>query len=211
MTPKQQYYGTICNRAVEALNKRGFQAWYCEDKKSALEKALSLISEEASVTWGGSVTLDEIGLIDALKSGNYNALDRTLAKDADERKEMYRKAFYCDWYLCSANAVSLNGEIINIDGTGNRVAAMMYGPDNVLLVVGANKLELTEEIALSRARNIASPINAARFNTDTPCNKVGSCMDCLSDESICSYITITRKCKPKGRIKLIIVGEDLGF
>ncbi len=211
MTPREEYYNTIGNRAADAFKKRGFEAWYCKDKSAALNLALELIPQGASVTWGGTKSIGEIGITEALKKGCYNILDRTLAKDADEKKAIYRKAFTVDWYLGSANAVTLNGEIINIDGTGNRVAAMMYGPDNVLLIVGINKITPTEESAMLRARNTAAPINAASFGLDTPCTKAGSCMDCLHDDCICSYISITRKCKPKGRIKIIIVGEELGY
>lgn len=211
MTPQQIHYKAMGERTVEALKKRSFDAWYCEDKQAALKKALELIPQGASVTWGGTHSIYEMGLADALLGGDYDVLDRSVAKDAEEKKAIYRKSFCCDWYLGSANAISLGGEIINIDGTGNRVAAMIYGPDNVLLIVGANKLAPDSESALKRARNTAAPVNAASFGLDTPCSQAGSCMDCLKDNCICNYITLTRHCKPAGRIKVIIVGEDLGY
>lgn len=211
MTPKQKHNNIIGARTVEVLKKRGFDAYYCDNKAQALDKALELIPEGATVTWGGSASIAETGLTGILNDGNYNVLDRTTATTEAEKKEMYRKAFFSDWYLGSANAVSLSGEVINIDGTGNRVAAMIYGPDNVLLMVGINKLALNAEDAMKRARNVASPINAAKFEMDTPCAKTGICVDCISAGCICNYITVTRRCKPAGRIKVIIVGEELGF
>jgi hypothetical protein len=211
MTPKQVYNGKLGEKTVEALISRGFDAWYCENNEEALKKALSLIPDGASIAWGGTKSIEEIGLLDKLRAGSYELMDRSLAKDADEKKKLLRMAFSADWYLGSANALSMDGKLINIDGTGNRVAAMMFGPDNVLMIVGINKLALDEENALIRARNVAAPINAARFELDTPCAAAGKCMDCLKDNCICSYITVTRKCKPKGRIKVIIVGEELGY
>lgn len=211
MTPKQRLYDILGRNTAEALSKRGFEAYYACDKAAALKKALELIDNGSSITWGGSASIDEIGLCEALSAGDYDVIDRSGALTEEEKKAVYRKAFTVDWYLGSANAISSDGIIVNIDGTGNRVAAMMYGPDNVLLIIGANKIEPDEDSALIRARNIAAPVNAARFGIDTPCQKTGRCMDCLHEKCICSYVTLTRKCKPAGRIKVIIVGEDIGF
>lgn len=211
MTPRDKYYEVLGNKMLESFKKRGMEAYYCADKSEALKKALELIPEGASVSWGGTMTVGEIGLDEKLKSPKYNVIDRSMAKSDEEKKEIYRKVFFCDWYIGSANGVSADGEIVNIDGTGNRVAAMMYGPDNVLLIVGMNKVAPSLEEAVSRARNVAAPINIARFGKETPCSKTGKCMDCLSDDCICSYITITRKSNIKGRIKVILVGEELGY
>lgn len=211
MTPREDYYRKNGEKLAAELEKRGFEAYYRENGKQALELALELIPKGAVVTWGGTSTIDDIGLMSALKNGDYNVLDRAEAKTSEEKKAIYRKAFSADWYIGSANAVSADGKIVNIDGTGNRVAAMIYGPDNVLMIVGINKLEKTEEAALARARNVAAPINAIRLEKNTPCGKTGECFDCISDESICSYITVTRLCRPRGRIKVIIVGEELGY
>lgn len=211
MTPRDKYYEALGSKMLENFAKRGMEAYYCASKEEALKKALELIPENSSVSWGGSMTIGEIGLDEKLKGGKYNVIDRTLAKNNEEKNEMYRKAFFCDWYIGSANGVSSKGEIVNIDGTGNRVAAMMYGPDNVLLIVGMNKVSPNLEEAVSRARNVAAPINTARFGKQTPCSKTGSCMDCFSDDCICSYITITRKSNIKGRIKVILVAEELGY
>lgn len=211
MTPRDKYYEVLGNRMLESLKKRGMEAYYCADKGEALKKSLELIPQGSSVSWGGSMTVGEIGLDKELKKEKYNVVDRSLAKTDEERKEIYRRTFFCDWYIGSANGVSTDGEIVNIDGTGNRVAAMMYGPDNVLLIVGMNKVTSSLEEAVSRARNVAAPINVARFGKETPCSKAGKCMDCLSNDCICSYITITRKSNIKGRIKIILVGEELGY
>lgn len=211
MTAREDYYRKNGEKLAAELEKRGFKAYYCENGKQALELALELIPKGAVVTWGGTHTIEDIGIMSALKNGDFNVLDRAEAKTPEEKKDIYRKAFSADWYIGSANAVSADGKIVNIDGTGNRVAAMMYGPDNVLMIVGINKLEKTEEAALARARNVAAPINAISLEKNTPCGKTGECFDCTSDESICSYVTVTRLCRPKGRIKVIIVGEELGY
>ena len=211
MTAREDYYRKNGERLVAELEKRGFKAYYCDSGRDALKLALELIPKGSVVTWGGTHTIEDMGLMSALKEGDYNVLDRSEAKTPEEKKAIYRKAFYADWYVGSANAISEDGKIVNIDGTGNRVAAMIYGPENVLMVVGINKLEKTEEAALARARNMAAPINAIGLERNTPCGKTGQCNDCLSDDSICSYITVMRLCRPKGRIKIIIVGEELGY
>ena len=211
MTPREDYYRKNGEKLVSELEKRGFEAYYRDKGNQALELALELIPKGAVVTWGGTHTIEDIGLMPALKNGDYNVLDRAEAKTPEEKKAIYRQAFSADWYIGSANAVSADGKLVNIDGTGNRVAAMMYGPDNVLLIVGINKLEKTEEAALARARNVAAPINAIGLERNTPCSKTGKCFDCISEDSICSYITVTRLSRPKGRIKVIVVGEELGY
>ncbi len=198
-------------KVCDTLNGRGFAAYYCATKEEALAKALELIPEESSITWGGCKSAEEIGLIDAVKKGNYHVLDRNATKTQEERTAIMKQAFTCDVFLTGTNAITETGELVNIDGIGNRVAAMTYGPDNVIVIAGMNKVVPTVMDAANRARTIAAPINAQRFDIKTPCKIDGACHDCNSPESICSYIVRTRRCRPEGRIKIILVGESLGF
>lgn len=201
----------VGKKVCDTFNSRGFTAFYCVTKEEALEKALELIPEESSITWGGCQSAEEIGLIDAVKRGNYQVLDRATATSSEERVHMMRQAFSCDVYLTGSNAITETGELINIDGTGNRVAAIMYGPDSVIVIVGMNKLVPTVTDAVMRARSIAAPINAQRFDLQTPCKIDGRCHDCNAPDCICNMIVRTRRCRPQGRIKIILVGESLGF
>ena len=196
---------------VKNLERRHFDAWYCATKEEACSLALKLIPEGASVSWGGSMTIRDIGLTEALKKGNYRVIDRDEARTEEEKKKAYLDAFDADYYLASVNALSEDGVLVNIDGNGNRVAAMVYGPRNVLLVAGLNKAAKTAAEAVSRARNVAAPMNQHRFDHKTPCMTTGTCENCLSPDCICSQILITRNASPKGRIKVILVGEELGF
>ena len=195
---------------AEAMRKRGFEAYYVSTAEEARAKALELIPENSTVSWGGSVTIDEIGLKKAVIDGGYNVINRDEAGTPEERTELMRKALTCDVFLMSANAVSEDGQLVNIDGNGNRVAALCFGPKEVIVVAGMNKVAGNIEEAYARARKFAAPVNAQRFNLGTPCNRTGMCSDCLSPDSICSQLVVTRRTSG-GRIKVILVGEDLGF
>lgn len=198
-------------KVCDALNGRGFAAYYCATKEDALKKALELIPEGSSVSWGGCKSAEEIGLIDAVKNGSYQVLDRDTAQSPEERSAMMKQAFTADVFLTGTNAITETGELVNIDGIGNRVAAMTFGPDSVIVIAGMNKLVPNVMDAAARARNTAAPINAQRFDIKTPCKIDGACHDCNVPDSICTYIVRTRRCKPEGRIKVILVGESLGF
>ena len=201
----------IGKKVCDTLNSRGFSAFYCATKEEALSKALTLIPEGKSVSWGGCKSAEEIGLIDAVKAGNYIVLDRATATTPEERQQIMKQALTCDVFLTGTNAITETGELVNIDGMGNRVAAMTFGPDSVIVIAGMNKLVSNVMDAANRARTTAAPINAQRFEIKTPCKIDGACHDCNSPDSICSYIVRTRRCKPEGRIKVILVGESLGF
>lgn len=193
---------------VKALKSRRFDAWYCATKEEALTLALSLIPEGATISWGGSESIHEIGLSAAVKTGPYEVWDRASAPDP---MAVAYKALTADWYLTSANAISEDGELVNVDGNGNRVAAMIFGPKNVLVVAGMNKVVRSQADAVTRARTIAAPYNMQRFQKNTPCNVTGCCADCKSPDCICNQILITRGTRVPGRVKIILVGEDLGF
>ena len=210
-TPKQMYYEKRAQILVKNLQSRHFDAYYCADKEEALKKALELIPEGASVGWGGAMSCEQIGLMNALHAGNYRAIDRSLAKSPEEREQMMRSMLLADVFLTGANGLSLDGQMVNIDGMGNRVAAIVYGPGSVIVVAGMNKVEDTIEAAVTRARTVAAPSNNQRFDNDNPCSVTGTCGNCKNVSCICNQILITRHCRPAGRIKFILVGEDLGL
>lgn len=209
--PKQENYKNLANIIIKNLEKRQIEAYYCEDKASALEKALNLIPKGSTIGWGGSVTLSEIGLIDAVKNGDYTIIDRDKATNLEEQKAVYSQICSSDFFLMSTNAITLNGELINIDGRGNRVAFLCYGPENVLIVAGMNKVVSSIESGFERVSNVAAPPNAIRLNRKTPCAITGKCEDCYSPDCMCSQFVITRRSGIPNRIKIILVGEELGY
>ena len=198
-------------KVVEALNKRHFEAYYISDSKDVAVKVLELIPGGASVSWGGTTTVDQLGIKKVLADKGYNLIDRDTAKSPDEREKIMHEALSADFFLMSSNAITEDGELFNIDGKGNRVAALCYGPKNILVIAGMNKIVPDMEAAYDKVRNYTSPVNAMRFCDATPCAKTGLCGDCLSPQSICAQFVETRICKPDGRIKVILVGEDLGI
>lgn len=205
---RNELYGAT---VAAALQKRNMEAYYCPDKASALAKALELIPEDDVVSWGGSVSIAEIGLQAAVKARN-KVIDRALAKNVEEKMELMRQALTCDTFIMSANAISEDGQLVNIDGNGNRCAALIFGPKKVVIIAGMNKVAKDLDAAMKRARGTAAPINAQRFEgLNTPCAKLGKCMDCMSPDTICCQFVITRYSRQKGRIKVILVGENLGF
>ncbi len=212
MTPKELRNELLGHRLVKQFAQRHYNAFYYSTAKEAIEKITEMIPEGSSVTWGGSMTIRDMGLIAALAKRNLEIWDRDKAPDRNAAQEIYRKAFYADYYITSANAVSEDGLIVNIDGNGNRVAAITFGPKNVIFVIGLNKVAQNIDTALARARSLAAPINMARFDAlDTPCKYDGVCHNCKSADSICNYIHIMRNSHPVGRHTVVLVGEDLGY
>lgn len=213
MTPKEKRNALLAEKLVGNLKQRHYEAFFCPTAQEAVEKITGMIPEGSSVTWGGSMTIRDMGLTKALhnKEG-LDIWDRDLAQSREEAQEIYRRAFYADYYLSSVNAISEDGEIVNIDGNGNRVAAITFGPKRVILVVGINKVAQNLDAAISRARSLAAPVNMMRFaNLNTPCKNDGMCHDCKSPDSICNYIQIMRNSHPVGRHIVVIVGEELGY
>ncbi len=198
-------------KLVAALKARHFDAYYVPTASDMLQLAQQLIAEGSVVTWGGSDTIRSTGLTAMLKGGNYHVIDRDDVTTAEDKRRVYLQAFDADWYLASANAMSQDGQIVNIDGNGNRVAATTWGPRHVLYVVGINKVAPDLDSAIKRARNTAAPLNMQRFDLNTPCHSTGMCHDCKSPDSICTYISVQRLSHPAGRHTVIIVGEELGY
>lgn len=210
-SPRKLYYEKRGKLLVKNLETRHFEAHYCANKQEALTKALELIPKGADVGWGGALSAQQIGLMDTLNQGEYGTLDRDRVHTPEEKDAIARACLDADVFLTGANALSLNGEMVNIDGTGNRLAAIAYGPKAVLVIAGMNKVVDTLEDAITRARTVAAPMNQQRFLRNTPCTATGTCADCKSKQCICNQILITRQCRPAGRIKFILVGEDLGL
>lgn len=211
MSVKETYYKNAAETVMKNLKKRQMEGYYCATAKEAVEKALSLMPETSSIGWGGSMTLAETGLLDAVKNGNYNVYERELAKTKEEQKAMYADILNCDYFLMSTNAITLDGQLVNIDGRGNRVSFLCYGPENVIILAGLNKLAPDVESAVKRVRNVATPQNTIRLNKKTPCAAAGACADCLSSDCICAQVVVTRFSMVPGRIKVILVGEELGY
>ena len=212
MTPSEKRNQILAEKMIKNLRRRNMEAFYCPTAQDAVAQVQALIADGSSVTWGGSMTIRDMGLPQALRErGTLEVLDRDLVEDAQEKQQMYLKAFSADVYLSSANAISEDGVIVNIDGNGNRVAAITWGPRMVIFVIGLNKVAATVQDAISRARSTASPINAQRFDISTPCHNDGVCHNCNSPESICSYIHLLRNSRNGNRHKVVLVGENLGY
>ena len=206
-----KHHALAGEQVVKALRSRHFEACYCATKAEALQKALSYIPEGSTVGWGGSVSVEEIGLKDAVRGPQYHAIDRDAVTDPAEKTRLMKQCLSADVFLMGTNALSQDGELVNIDGTGNRVAALCFGPRQVIVVAGMNKVAADLDGAVARARHIAAPANAQRFAGKSPCRVIGQCGNCTSPDCICAQMVITRFCNPAGRIKVVLVGEDLGL
>lgn len=199
-------------KTMENLEKNNMEAYYVEDEKELITKISQLVKENEIVAFGGSMTLSETGVIDYLRREKFQLLDRYKdGLNADEIKEIFRKSFFADSYFVSSNAITENGELYNVDGNGNRVAAMLFGPDKVIVIAGVNKIVKDVDEAIKRNREISAPLNAKRLNKKTPCAKVGHCMDCSSQERICNEYTLIKRQGKKGRIKVIFVNKEIGY
>ena len=212
MTPLEIRNNLLGEKLVKNLKRRNIEAFYCPTAQESVTKVMELIADGSSVTWGGSMTVRDMGIPQALKErGTLEVLDRDAVDGPQEKQQMYMRAFSADVFLSSANAISEDGVIVNIDGNGNRVAAISWGPKRVIFIVGLNKVAPTVEAAIARARSTASPINSQRFDIKTPCRVDGVCHNCNSPESICSYIHLLRNSRTQGRHIVVLVGEDLGY
>ena len=197
-------------KTAAALKRRGFEAYTAETAEDAVRLASSLLNKGESITWGGSMTIRDMGLTAYVKGKGYSVFDRD-ELPREKRMAFAREHYFSDWYFTSSNAITESGELLNLDGIGNRVASMIFGPKNVLVVVGINKIVPTLADAYRRVREIAAPKNAQRFEINTPCKKTGKCADCLSPDTICASLVRTRFSRQKGRIKVILIDGDYGF
>ena len=198
----------LAEKVIKGLESRNMTGYYAATKEEAKELALQLIPEGCSVTMGGAMSAHEIGLVKALAEGNYNFIDRDQYED---KRAAMLMAYDADVFLSSANAMTEDGVLVNIDGNSNRVSAIAQGPRKVVFIVGMNKVCKDIDGAMKRARNVAAPTNAQRFGLSTPCAKTGSCMNCKSPDTICCQFLITRFSRHAGRIHVILVNDNLGF
>ncbi|RKL63354.1 lactate utilization protein [Thermoanaerobacteraceae bacterium SP2] len=211
MSVKSKFYEQRCQRAVKALIKNGFDAIYVPTREEAAKRAIELVPEKASVGVGGSVTIHELGIVDALKAKGHIIYDHSLVDTPEEKIAARKGQLTCDVFFASTNALSLDGKLVNIDATGNRVASMIFGPGHVVLVVGANKITDDLNQALLRAKQVAAPMNAIRLKQRTPCTITGNCGECTSEERICRVTTIIEHKPALTPFTVIVVGEEIGF
>ena len=208
---KKQFYRNQAETIIKKLEARKMQGYYCENKEEALEKFLELVGETPkSIAYGGSVTLDEIGVKEALEAAGHELLRRENYQTEEEKKALLIKQATADVFMTSTNAITLDGELVNIDGAGSRVWMLIYGPTDVIVVAGMNKVVTDIDAGIERIHNFAAPPNTVRLQCDTPCAKTGKCGDCLKN-TICCTTVVTRASRIPNRIKIILVGEELGF
>ena len=212
MNPKKTYYEKAAATILKNLKKRQMEGYYCETAGEAVKLASSFLKEGDQVAFGGSMTLAETGMMALLRERtDIQLLDRDAASTQEEKDAIQVQAFSADAYLMSTNAITLEGELVNIDGNGNRVAALIWGPRQVIILAGMNKVCPTLKDAYRRVKNVAAPMNTLRLDRGTPCTVTGKCEDCYSPNCICSQTVITRRCQTPGRIKIILIGEELGY
>lgn len=211
MDPLLESYRNKAATIIAALEKHNMEGLYFDTPDEAREYILSQIPKGASVSWGGSMTIDALGVKEPLKQKGAVCLDRAECADDQEVAELYRRAFSADYYLTGSNAVTLDGKLVNVDANGNRVAALIFGPRKVFVCAGMNKVVPSQEAGIERVRNIASPPNVNRLGQKTPCATTGVCSHCHSSQCICCQTVITRHSRQKGRIEVILIGESLGF
>lgn len=211
MTVRQQTWEKTAQTIIKGLERRNMTGEYCPTAADALAAAKKFLVPGSSVSWGGSTTLSEIGLMDAIHASSCTLWDRHSTNDPEALREIYRQILFCDTYFMSTNAITLDGVLVNIDGNANRASALTFGPSKVVLVVGMNKVAPDVPSAVQRAQKIAAPINATRLGLQTPCTATGTCANCQSPDCICCQVVVTRRSRTPNRIHVILVGEALGY
>lgn len=212
MTAIEKFNDLRIKRVCENLKKRNMNPYYCKNVDELIETVTKLLDGCKTAASGGSVTITDSGIADLLRAkSDIDFLDRKECKDAEETKKLYHEMFNADIYFMSTSAITEDGELFNIDGTGNRLAALIYGPKKVVIVAGVNKLVSTVDEAILRTRSISAPMNAMRLNTNTPCTQDGLCHDCQSPESICSQFVLTRRSLDPDRIHVVLVDQSYGL
>lgn len=211
MTNRQISFHNQANTMIQNLAKRNMEGFFFESSEALLSELKSRLPKGCTVSWGGSETLKETGIMDLLTNGDYQTVDRTAAKNKEEQRQLYAKQVLSDYYFMSTNAITLDGELINIDGNSNRVGCLVHGPEHVFLIVGMNKVVPDIASGIKRVQDIAAPPNGVRLQKNTPCAVTGRCGNCFSPECMCSQIVITRRSGHTGRIQVFLVAEDLGY
>ena len=212
MNPKKEAWKTLADQMIKNFEKRNIECFYCEDSKSAVKLAMDIMKDHTSVSYGGSETIKEIGLLDAIKNRpSLDLIERTNLLTTEDKKQHFLRCMMSDYFLMSSNAITLDGELVNIDGNGNRLACLIHGPEHVLIFAGMNKITTDADCAIKRIQAVAAPPNGVRLNTKTPCHILGSCGDCHSKDCMCCQIVVTRHSRHTGRIKVILISEELGY
>lgn len=215
MTHKQEAFKTTAATIIKHLEKSNMEGFFFEDSASCVRAILDMLPKGSSIAWGGTETFKETGMLNALQDaasqGAYELIDRSFAKTPDEQRALYGKSVMSDYFFMSTNAITVDGQLINIDGNSNRVACLAHGPRHVMILVGMNKIVSDVKAGISRVQNVASPANAKRLNKSTPCGVTGVCGNCLSPECMCNNIVITRRSGHDGRIKVFFIAEELGY
>lgn len=211
MSDKKTALSRQAESIIKNLEKRNMEGYYFETSSACVEAILASIPSGSIIGWGGSESLKECGLMDAIHNGSYELLDRSAAKTPDESRQIYARTVLADYFLMSTNAITLGGELVNIDGNGNRVACLIQGPSNVIIVAGMNKVVPGIDSGIGRIRSTACPANAIRLQRNLPCAATGVCHDCFSPECFCCQVVVTRRSMHPGRIKVYLVGEELGY
>lgn len=212
MSAKQDAFAITAKTIIANLEKRNMEGFYCANKEELVETVMPMLKKGASIAWGGSESFKESGMLAALEQdGSFRLIDRLKAATPEERRKVFGETAMSDYFFMSTNAITLNGELVNIDGNGNRLSALIHGPAHVFIIAGMNKVTKDVEEGFKRTRVCACPPNGVRLNKSTPCAKVGRCGECLTDECMCNQFVVTRRSGYKGRIKVFLVGEELGF
>lgn len=211
MTAKQNYYETISKTIIQNLEKRGMEGFYFHTREECRLAISEQLPKGCTIAWGGSETINEIDLLSSFSKDEYQLIDRQSAKTPEESRNLYSQIVLADYFFMSTNAITIDGELVNVDGSGNRVACLIHGPKYVYVIVGMNKITKNVDTAIARVRNHAAPPNAKRLNRQTPCNFTGHCNDCLSPDCMCNQTVITRRSGIPGRIKVFFIGEELGY
>ncbi|MBM6755521.1 lactate utilization protein [Collinsella tanakaei] len=202
---------TTAETVIKNLKRRNIEGYYCETADKAVQLVCGMIPAGDSITWGGSVTFTESGMKAALEAGTWRLLDRASATTDDERRAMWRDRASADWFFMSTNALTVAGELVNIDGNSDRLALLLHGPEHVVVLAGMNKLVADVDAGFKRIRTHACPLNAARLHPNTPCELTGVCSECHGEHSMCCQMVVTRHSRHPGRIKVVLIGEDLGY
>ncbi|MCM1088502.1 MAG: lactate utilization protein [Muribaculaceae bacterium] len=211
MSHKTEAFAAMAQSIIKNLEKRNMEGYYFENSADCIKAILDSMPQGSVISWGGSETLKETNLMNAIQNGSYELIDRSSAKNPDEARQLYAKAVLADYYFMSTNAITIDGELINIDGNGNRVACLIQGPAHVIIIAGMNKVVTDVPSGVARVRNMASPANAIRLNRKVPCAVTGHCQDCLAPDCFCNQIVVTRRSGHPGRIKVYLVAEELGY
>lgn len=211
MEPKKIYYSVVAEKVLKQFEKRGIEGHYFNSPEELLDFVKKLVPENSVVSWGGSMSVRDSGVLEYLRSGKFRTVDREKADTPEKLIQVYRDALSSDFYFTGSNAITMDGKLVNIDGTGNRVAAMCCGPSHVIVIAGMNKVVRDEDAAMERVKNYAAPVNVIRLGKNNPCASTGKCEHCLTPSCICSFTVITRRSPVAGRIKVLLAGTELGF